>query len=111
MCREIGDRRGEAAFLHNIAATHLVREDLTLAQSYFKQCLPICDETGFQYIKLIALQNLGELAIKKREFAKAQTFCEESLAILRELHDPINLAMTLSLLGVALTEEGAPGAR
>jgi DNA-binding SARP family transcriptional activator/predicted ATPase len=110
LCRDIGDRRGEVTFLHNIATVHLMQGELELAHSRFEECLPLCDEIGFSYVKQIVLENLGEIALKQGDFVSAIALCEQGIEIARELNDRMNLARTLSLLGVALTEADDPGA-
>jgi hypothetical protein len=58
------------------------------------------------------LLHLGELALAQEEYAQAQQWIEESLAIGREENDTFYIARVLSLLGeVALGQGNAAGAR
>jgi tetratricopeptide (TPR) repeat protein len=59
-----------------------------------------------------SLLHLGELALAQEEYAQAQRWLEESLAICREENDTFYIARLLSLLGeVALGQGDAAGAR
>lgn len=106
VCREIGDRRGEALFLNNIAAGYLMQDQPEAARPYLEACLPICDEIGFDQVKQVALYNLGEICLNQNELTQAIAVCQASAESARRLNSRLNLARALKQLGVAQTRLG-----
>ncbi|MCZ7670404.1 MAG: tetratricopeptide repeat protein [Chloroflexi bacterium] len=105
-CRDIGDRRGEALFLNNIAANHLMRGEREKARPFLEACLPVCDEIQFDQVKQVALYNLGEIYLHQAQYESAITVCQAAADIARRLQDRMSLARALKIVGVAQIRQG-----
>jgi predicted ATPase/DNA-binding CsgD family transcriptional regulator len=85
LCRELGDLHLLSMVLRvgGVAATGLGRYDL--ARLNLTEALELARSTGVPYWTALALSYLGDLARCEQDFAAAQSFYEESVALLREL--------------------------
>lgn len=101
-----GDQRGLTHIHNNLGATHLALGDLDAAYAQFAACLPLTEETAYQPVRLVALQNLAEVAYKRNDWASAIAHCEESIAIALELDDAVQAIRTQKVQAMALYAMG-----
>ena len=86
--REIGDRRGEAKTLNNLALIwYETIGGYDKAISYFKQTLQLSREIGFRGAEAIVIYNLGSTALEVFDFDEANNYLPEALKIFQEIGD------------------------
>ena len=86
--REIGDRRGEAKTLNNLALIwYETIGGYDKAISYFKQTLQLGREIGFRGVEAMVIYNLGSTALEVFDFDGASNYLPEALKIYQEIGD------------------------
>jgi tetratricopeptide (TPR) repeat protein len=70
------------------------------ANAFYRNALELAEKQGDRHTKAVALRGLGRVASLQGQFALAQTYFENSLAILRELNDPAQLVDALTNLAI-----------
>jgi len=85
--REIGDRRSLAATLNNLGEVMRLRGDphLDRASVFYEESLALFLECGYKHGVAVALNNLGHIARERGDYARAISYYEKSLTMLREL--------------------------
>jgi len=81
--RKVGDRRGEALALNNIAVQVLYLEGDQAALPYFEQSLAVAREVGEQTVQAMALHNLAQMARLDRDYERSLALFGESLELCR----------------------------
>ena len=104
--RKLGDRRGIAASLGNLANVARDQCDYASAQALYEECLSIQRELGRRWDIAASLNNLGLVATDRGDHAAAKALHEESLAIARELGDRQGIASALNHLGGLASGQG-----
>lgn len=87
MRRALGDPRGVAQSLHNLARVVHYLGDLERASALHEESLTIQRALGNKRGVAVTLNGLGVIARNRRDYARARTLYEESLALFRELGD------------------------
>ena len=109
LSRELGDRRGAAALLGNLAMVAHECGDLVAARTLSQESLALSREVGDQGRVAHALNMLGSVACDQGDLATARALNQEGLAIGRELGDLDCIATSLSNLGVVAVLRGEFG--
>jgi predicted ATPase/Tfp pilus assembly protein PilF len=104
--RELADRPGIAASLHNLASVAQELGDLASARAIYEESLQIKREIGDRAGVAISLNNLGALAHDQGDYVAARAYHEQSLEIKRELGDRQGVAASLNNLGAAAQDQG-----
>ena len=104
--RQLGDQRGVAFSLNNLANVSNEQADYDLARSLYEESLAIRRQLGDRRGIAISLGNLGLVARAQGDLLSARALHEESLAIMRELEHPVGIAGSLCYLGMVVTEQG-----
>jgi class 3 adenylate cyclase/tetratricopeptide (TPR) repeat protein len=84
--RQLGDKRGEAAALNNLAIVE-IDHDLQSAINYFQQALDIYLVIGDRQGEGLVYGNLGGMALGQSDFNLASEWISKSLAIRVEVND------------------------
>ena len=79
------DRRGLTHIHNNLGANYIILGDLDAAHAQFAACLLLTEETAYQSVRLVALQNLAEVAYKRGDWAGAIAYSEHSITIAYKL--------------------------
>jgi tetratricopeptide (TPR) repeat protein len=87
LCRDLGDRRGEAAVLGNLGSVAQELGELAAAVTYHQQDLAISREIGNRHGEGQALANLGESLLRQDHWQTAIRTCEQAITIAQELGD------------------------
>jgi tetratricopeptide (TPR) repeat protein len=104
--RELGDKRGMAIVLNNLAWIACHRGELAAAQSLLEESLAMSRERESQWGIASALCHLGHVALDKGDHARAQVCYHESLTRYQELGNKIGIAEALVGCGrLALAED------
>lgn len=106
LSRELGDVRGIAAVLNDLAATVLELGERSRAERLWEESLSHYRQVGDQRGTGIVIGNLGELAQLGGAIQRAQILHEESLALRREIGDRRGVAVALNNLGGVLHRLG-----
>ncbi len=85
ICREIGDRQGEANVLDALGEVRLQWGEYAAAEEAYEASLAICREIGYRQGEANALLGLGHVRRMRGEYAVAEEAYEASLAICREI--------------------------
>jgi predicted ATPase/Tfp pilus assembly protein PilF len=104
--REVGDRRGVAASLNNLANVLQHKAGYAAARALHEEALAIRRELGDRKGISASLNNLGNMAREQADFPAARALFEESLAIDRECGDLQGVAISLSNLGGVAEDQG-----
>ena len=99
ICRETGDRDGEAQTLNNLGEAYRELRRFEEAIGGYQESLVIRRETGDRHGEAQTLNNLGEAYPELRRFDEAIECLKESLVIRRETRDRYGEGRTLSNLG------------
>jgi DNA-binding CsgD family transcriptional regulator/Tfp pilus assembly protein PilF len=97
--RELGDQRGSARSLSNLALLDGYQGEWSRARDAYEEVLTIWRALDERSLVALTLNNLSEVVSAQGEFELAQSLLEESLALRRELGDTRGLAYTLQNLG------------
>jgi non-specific serine/threonine protein kinase len=101
--RELGDERGIAESLHNLAMTG---RDPARQRSLYEESLAIARQVGDKAQVTRTLNNLGILALIQGDHLQAREQFEEALVLLRETGNRSGEAVTLGNLGEISLKEG-----
>jgi len=101
-----GDERGLTHIHNNLGANQLALGNLDAAYAQFSACLPLTEKTAYQPVRLVALQNLAEVAYKRGDWMGAVAHSEESVAIALELDDPVQAIRSQKVQAMALYAMG-----
>ena len=104
--RELGDKRGVAHSLNNLATVAAQQGDYASARPLFEESLTIQRGLGDKGGVANVLNNLGNVAEGQGDYASARSLYEESLAVFRELGDRWWIAGLLQNLGNISFEQG-----
>ena len=103
--KKLGDSRGIAGSLSNLAAVAASQGDYVRAQALYEESLTLHKKLGHKRGIAISLSNLGFLARVQGDYACARALLEESLTLHRELGDNQNIAFVLNSLGVVADDQ------
>jgi len=104
--RGLGEQRGIADAMHNLAGVAFMRNEYARASELFEECLALYRALGDQAEVAQMLKNLGLIAKDQGDFARATGFYQESLAIRRALGDKRGIAQASFNLGVVAYWQG-----
>jgi predicted ATPase len=96
--RKLGDERGTAIVLNNLAWIACHRGELAAAQTLSQEALALHRQTGDLRGEAVALNNLSWVAFFRSDFAQALSLQEQSLALRRKIGDEKGVAFALSVL-------------
>ncbi len=103
--RGVGEQRGLSAALSGLATVARCgsgsAEELQEAQEFYGQALAISREIGDRPSTAASLNNLGDVALLREDYAAARTLFEESAAVFEEVGDREYRAAALHNLGWA----------
>ena len=105
ICREVGDRAGEAATLSNIGGVYDRRGDGDTALDYYQRALPICREVGDRAGEAATLSNIGAVYDGRGDGDTALDYYQRALPICREVGDRAGEAVTR--YNIAMVYRGA----
>lgn len=106
ICRETGDRTGEAETLNRLGIVLLRQGNLDAAVDRFEESRTIRAELGDEYGESKTLNNLGLVADDRGEMERAREYFEESLERSRARGDRLHEARTLNNLGLVARKRG-----
>jgi tetratricopeptide (TPR) repeat protein len=104
--RVVGDRRGEAATLHNIGSAYSDLGEKQKALESYSQSLPLSRETGNRRGEATTLNNIGLVYSDLGEKQKALEYYSQSLPLSRAVGDPGGEATTLNNIGGVYSKLG-----
>jgi predicted ATPase len=104
--RALGEQRGIADALHNLAGVAFMRNEYARARELFGECLALYRALEDRSEIAQMLKNLGLIAKDQGDFALATVFYHESLTIRRELGDKRGVAQSLFNLSVVAYWQG-----
>lgn len=108
LCREVGDRWGEAAALGNLGTIARWQRNYAAAVQYYQESLPLFKETGNQSDIATMTGNLGHAAYAQGDYATARTCYFEALQTEMNIWAiPMALESLVGLAGV-LVRTGKP---
>ena len=111
LCRELGDRAGEAESLRVLGDMAAADEEFGDAQELYFESLSMFRELGHTAGIAHVMNNLGELARYREDMAAARGYYAESLRLSEEAGDQSSAARALFNLGwVAFHESGVADA-
>jgi predicted ATPase/DNA-binding CsgD family transcriptional regulator len=98
--RDLGDREGTALALHLLGLVALLQADYAQAAAHSAEAEAIFEALGNQWWAAgVRSDVLGPAVWGRGDPAAAAAILEESLAVYRELEDPLNGAVALNYLG------------
>lgn len=105
--RNLGDQLGSALSLGGLGLVAWgMGGKLEEAKKHLEQSLAICRETGHQFQTAIRLALLAHVVNDLGAYRDAQQYCEEALAISKDIHYISTLSWALNGLGVAAYGQG-----
>jgi non-specific serine/threonine protein kinase len=104
--RDLGDDRGVAAALNQLAGLARARNDHELAIALYEHHLRVQQELGDKLGIAHALDELGHVAQVRGEYNRAIELHTQGLALFRELEDLSGAAYALNSLGVSARARG-----
>ena len=104
--RELGDTRGIAEALNNLADVSRLRGDRARSKQFVEESLALFRGLGDKRGIAHALILMAELAADDRDPARARTLFEESVPLFEAIHDRRGLSHALVSLGGILTRQG-----
>jgi predicted ATPase/DNA-binding SARP family transcriptional activator len=104
--RALGDRRGEAIALNNLAVSARDQADYPKVEHYARQSLAIAREIGDQNLEALGLMNLGVAMRGQTQNEVARTYFQHSLAIFSELGEKRSIAALHNFLGGLAQDQG-----
>ncbi|MBN2148666.1 MAG: tetratricopeptide repeat protein [Anaerolineales bacterium] len=107
LCRETGDKSGEAANLNNLAVNASeVWGDYEKALALYEQARALHHEVGNKIGMGIALGNLAEISADLGRDKAALAYCQQAVQLFAEISSYPNLAWVKSSLGGLLGQRG-----
>jgi tetratricopeptide (TPR) repeat protein len=106
--RQLQDRQGVAASLHNLGNTALYQGELDDAQEYYTQALEIRREQENRWSEAYCLNGLGTVNACRQEFAAAREYFQQALAVFEEIHAISGKVLALGNTGNVLIFEAKP---
>ncbi|MGH7601259.1 MAG: ATP-binding protein, partial [bacterium] len=97
--RALGDKRGMAIVLNNLAWIACHRGELASAQALSQEALDLHRQAGDQRGEAVALNNLSWAAFFRSDLTPALSLQEQSLALRRKIGDEKGVAFALDVLG------------
>jgi predicted ATPase len=104
--RQLGDRKGVASALNNVAALHRYAGEHAQARSYFEQSLAVCREIGQQAEIAAALSNLADVVSLEGDEAHARALFDQARIIFCDLGDEVAATWVISHLGDVARHHG-----
>jgi tetratricopeptide (TPR) repeat protein len=101
LCRETGNRVGEASALENLASLHLLRGEPARALSHARAALGIAGEVGNPRIDAATNAIVAEVHLRRGEYAEAERHYRQSLSHARA--NRVKYLEVTALLGLAAT--------
>jgi tetratricopeptide (TPR) repeat protein len=106
LCREAGDRRGEAQALNMLGFIASERNDLERAKKLLEESLALGWKAGTPIVIHSALNSLAALATYRNDYARATVLLEEGLGIARAVGDVGGIAVNTANLGATAVVTG-----
>jgi len=104
ICRELGDRLGEAGSLNDLGVNRRIRGLDAEARPFFEQCVQVCRELGLSKQTAGALGNLAAVVHALGDLDRARSLAEEALATFQAEGDRSSAGWALShLADIALS--------
>jgi len=107
--RAIGDRMTESFVLANLGRVYLCIGDTKRAQDTLQESYDLNKQLGDQKGSCIALIYLSQCKARVEEVQTALEYCEEALALARDLDVPTEQGSALHTLGIILHGQGRNG--
>lgn len=104
--RALGDQRGEAIALNNLAVSARDQADYPRVEYYGRQSLAIAQEMGDKNLEALGLMNLGVALRGQAQNEAAKAHFQRSLAIFRELGEKRSVAALYNYLGNLAQDQG-----
>jgi len=104
--RELRDEHGAAEDLNGLGLTLHVEGELDTAQRHYEECVAICEANGYRPSLAAALDNLGHVAVSRRDLGAARRLLRESLTVSARTEDRRRLAFTLSAVATLAAVSG-----
>jgi tetratricopeptide (TPR) repeat protein len=104
--RDLDNRRGIAACLHNLSTIAYLQEDYVESRRLRLETLDICRQIGYRWGIASSLKSLGDVACRLEDPAGALRYLGESLTLLREDGDRRGQAYALNSLGTVAHDIG-----
>lgn len=104
--QENSDQINKSAALLNLGAVHLSLNQLTIAETYFRQGLDIADEFDSYESKIEALTGLGNVAAERNELRSAVNFHEQACSAAQSINSRFYLGESLLSLGIVYQKLG-----
>ncbi|GIW35453.1 tetratricopeptide repeat protein [Meiothermus sp.] len=104
--RALGDRRGEAITLNNLAVSARDQADYPRVEYYARLSLAIAQEIGDRNLEALGLMNLGVVLRGQSQNEAAKAHFQLSLAIFSELGEKRSVAALHNYLGNLAQEQG-----
>jgi predicted ATPase/class 3 adenylate cyclase len=106
LCRTLGDGGMIAAALLGSAVVAIALGRDRQGSDYYIECVDLARLHGAKRTLAMALGNLGDLAEREGDYERARQYCEEGLALFRELSDTHLVAIGLAALGSVALKQG-----
>ncbi len=106
--RDLGDARGIATALNNIAVIARADGDYAGATALCDECVALRRDLGDKWGLTYALNTLGDIARDQGDYARANTLYEESLVLIQQVRDHLSLAACLEGLAAVAVLQGQP---
>ena len=104
--RRLGEPKGIAAALNNIAILFNEQGDSDAAEAMHQESLEIKRQVGDRIGIAASLNNLGSIAVNRGDYDSARRLMHESLEIKREIGDQYGIAGSLNNLGSIACMQG-----
>jgi predicted ATPase/class 3 adenylate cyclase len=106
LCREAGDRRGEAQALNSLGFIASEHNDLERAEKLLEESLALGRKASMPVVINSALNSLAALAAYRNDYARATVLLEEGLGIARAAGDVRGIAIHTTSLGATAVVTG-----
>jgi predicted ATPase/class 3 adenylate cyclase len=107
LCREAGNRRGEALALNILGFIASERNDLERAEKLLEESLALGRKDGMPVVIHNALNGLAVLAINRNDYARASVLQEEGLGMARAAGDVRGISIHTINLGLRALAQNA----
>jgi class 3 adenylate cyclase/tetratricopeptide (TPR) repeat protein len=99
-CRKLGDRRGEAAAINNLASFNYVyQSEFFTAVTFYKQSYQLCHEIGDRSGEGTAAGNIGSLCVDQYNYDEAREYLFKGLEVSHEVENYWLVGYALVFLG------------